>query len=154
MESRGDAQPLIDRWHEHADRRYEPDEFRTYWKAISKGTFVREALNPPAAFDPQVTFAEALAVLDAVRRVETSQSAQTYYLHWLEKQFPDCRISDLIYWPDEWFGDASLFRNPDGSFKSDVSLSGEEMLSYAMAKSGRRLQGAPEVSLPFPLPNS
>lgn len=152
LEKGGDAQELFERWHTHAYRKCEPDEFRNYWRAVDQKTFVRDALNPSAAFDPQVTFAEALAVLQGMRSV--SESAKIHYLRWLEAQFPGSIISDLIYWPDEWFGDQSLFRDSSGAFKPDAKLTEEQILGYAMAKSGRKLADAPEIALPFPLPQS
>lgn len=40
-----DEQPLLDHWHEHATRLYEPHEFASYWKNTDQETFVREALH-------------------------------------------------------------------------------------------------------------
>jgi hypothetical protein len=62
-------------------------------------------------------------------------------------------MSDLIYWPDSWFGNASLFRDANGAFKPESALSNDQILAYAMAKSGRVLPDAPkDVVLPFPMP--
>ena len=153
LESGGTADELLERWHRHSRRLVKPFEFRTYWKAVDKATFVREALNPPPAFDAAAVYSEALDVLAALLEVEVEESEEGYYLGWLEEQFPGSNLSDLIYWPDQWFEDASLFRDPNGAFKSEVSLSNDQLLAYAMAASGRRLPGAPNnVPLPFPLP--
>ena len=40
-------------------------------------------------------------------------------------------MSDLIYWPDEWFGNTSLFRDANGAFKPESSLSSDQILGYA-----------------------
>ena len=155
LEAGGSAAELLQQWHAHARRRCDPSEFRTYWKAISRETFVRNALNPKPSLDKDVIYSEVLAVLNDVAAAELSESENNYYLAWLEAQFPGSNLSDLIYWPDEWFGDAALFRHPNGAFKPEAELSNEQVLGYAMAKSGRTLPGAPtNVVLPFPLPTA
>jgi hypothetical protein len=155
LESGETAAVLLDRWHSHARRRCEPSDFRTYWKAVSKETFVLDALNPEPAFDQDVVYSEALAVLDAIANAAAPESEISYYLAWLEAQFPGSNISDLIYWPDQWFDDGSLFLDANGAFKPESSLSNDQILGYAMAKSGRKLPRAPkDVALPFPMPSA
>src|SRR3569623_955620 len=152
LDSGGTADALLDEWHTHARRRCEPSEFQTYWKSVSKRTFVRGALNPKPSFDKELVYSEALAVLDAVSKVEVSESESMYYLNWLEALFPGSNMSDLIYWPDAWFGDASLFRDASGAFRPESALSNDQILGYAMAKSGRAVPGAPtDIVLPFTL---
>jgi hypothetical protein len=145
LESGGTAEVLLERWHSHACRRYNPQDFRTYWKAVSKETFVLDTLYPEPSFDKDVAYSEALAVLDAVTNAALPESEIGYYLGWLEAQFPGSNLNDLIYWPDEWFGDASLFRDANGAFKPESSLSSDQILGYAMMKSGRKLPGAPRM---------
>ena len=106
LESGGTADALVAQWHAHAGRRFEPHEFLTYWKSRDKETFVAEALNPPTSFDQDATYAEVLAVLEAVSAATLPEAKHDYYLGWLEEQFPGANVSDLLYWPDEWFGDA------------------------------------------------
>lgn len=152
LEAGGTAEPLLQRWHTHARRQFAPHEFRSYWKSVSKKTFVRDALNPAPSLTKDLRYSEARDVLEALGKAEMSESATIYYLAWLEAQLPGSNISDLIYWPDEWFGDASLFRDEHGAFKSECELSSDQILGYAMAKSGRQLQRAPiDVKLPFPM---
>ena len=154
LESGDDASTLLEKWHSHARRKCQPREFMTYWKSISKETFVRGALNPPPSLDPDATYSEVSSVLDVVMNATCSESECNYYLSWLEEQFPDSNMNDLIYWPDEWFGDASLFKDASGAFKTDAELSNDQILGYAMAKSGRQLAGAPlGVILRFPIPS-
>jgi hypothetical protein len=155
LEAGDAAEALLERWHAHARRRCDPYDFRTYWKAVSKETFVLDTLNPEPSFDKDVAYSEALAVLDAVSNAAVPESEIGYYLGWLEAQFPNSNMNDLIYWPDEWFGDASLFRDANGAFKPESSLSNDQILGYAMAKSGRKLPGAPkDIALPFPMPSA
>ena len=144
LESGETAEPLLQRWHSHARRRCDPSEFQTYWEAVSKETFIHDALNPEPSFDKDVVYYKALAVLDAVASAAVPESEINYYLGWLEAQFPGSNMSDLIYWPDEWFGDASLFRDANGAFRPEATLSNDQILCYAMAKSSRKLPGAPE----------
>ena len=97
----------------------------------------------------------SVAVLDAVATAAIPHSGVFYYLAWLEAQFPGANMNDLIYWPDEWFGDASLFRDKNGAFKPESNLTNDQLLAYAIAKSGRKLPGAPkDVALPFPMPGA
>jgi len=145
---------LLQRWRAHTWREYEPHEFQNYWRSIDKETFVLTALNPEPRLDDDLRYSEALAVLEAVTNVAVSESESDYYMNWLEAQFPGSKISDLIYWPDQWFGDASLFRDTNGEFKLEAELSNDQILAYATAKSGRRLPGArDDVVLPFPMPS-
>ncbi len=122
---------------------------------MSKETFVLDALTPEPSFDNIVVYSEARDVLDAVMKAAMPESEICYYLGWLESQFPGSHMSDLIHWPDVWFGDASLFRDSAGAFKPGCELSNDQILAYAMAKSGRQLSGAPnDVTLPFPMPRA
>jgi hypothetical protein len=155
LESGETAEALLHRWHSHAPRRYDPYEFQTYWKAVSKETFVHDALNPAPSFDKDVVYSEALAVLDTVSAAAVPEGEIGYYLGWLEAQFPGANMNNLIYWPYEWFDDVSLIRDANGAFKPESELSNDQVLAYAMAKSGRKLRGAPkDVALPFPMPGA
>src|SRR5258707_857838 len=82
LESSETAEALLQRWHAHARRRCDPYDFRTYWKAVSKETYVLDALNPEPNFDKDVTYSEALAVLDAIAKAEVTESEIGYYLGW------------------------------------------------------------------------
>jgi len=155
LESPSQATSLLRRWNQHATRNYELSEFRHFWKAISEETFVREALTPRPMFDVDLHYAEALAVLECVCEASLPETQLAYYLDWLEAQFPQSNVSDLIYWPDEWFQDPALFREPSGAFKPEAELSRDQLLAYAMARSARTLPGAPaNVPMPFSLPRN
>jgi hypothetical protein len=126
----GDAATLLlRRWNAHTWREHEPHEFQNYWRSIDKETFVRNALNPEPRLDDDLRYSEALAVLEAVTNVAVSVSEIDYYLSWLEAQLPGGKINDLIYWPDEWFGDASLFADANGAFKPEAKLSNDQILA-------------------------
>jgi hypothetical protein len=155
IENGVDVSELLAKWHEHASRRYDPAEFTSYWKAVDREEFVREALNPRPKIVEDLLYAEAADVLASISAAEPSENELSYYLEWLDLQFPEANISDLIYWPDEWFDDPALVRNANGSFKREAELSIDQMLGYAMAKSGRSLPGAPvDIVLPFPIPTN
>lgn len=153
LEAGEDPQSLLAQWHCHASRPCEPHEFANYWRSMDQLQFVREALNPPPTYLEDLKYPEALAVLESITSAELEGSERSYYLIWLEDQFPESNMSDLIYWPDEWFGDPALFRDEGGRFRPEAELSSDQILAYAMAKSGRILADRPiSVSLPFPLP--
>lgn len=153
LEAESDAEFLLQEWYQHANRVYSLDYFQNFWKSTSEESFVRTALNPQPGCDEELQFAEACAVIDAFTSAELSEHEKNYYLEWLELQFPQSNISDLMFWPDEWFGDASLFRDPGGAFRPESDLTAEQMVGYAMARSGRTLPGTPgDLVLPHPLP--
>lgn len=153
VEQHDDATKLLEQWHAHATRPCDPGEFTSYWKSTDLETFVREALFPRPALVEDLQYNEAKAVLEAVSKVELNEAESLWFLQWLEAQFPGSGISDLIYWPDEWFKNASLFREPGGAFKPESELSLDQILAYAMRRSSRFLQGTPtDIELPFPMP--
>jgi len=53
----------------------------------------------------------------------------------LEAQFPAIPVSDLIFWPNVFFGDERLLH---------VSLTAEECVDVLMSRAGRQLRGVPE----------
>ena len=114
------AELLLNRWHSHARRLCDAYEFRTYSEAVSRETFVLGAFNPQPDFDNDLVYSKALSVLDAVATAAVPEHEVSYYLSWLKAQFPESNMNDLIYWPDEWFGDASLFRDANGAFQARV----------------------------------
>lgn len=153
LEQRDNVDELLEEWHRHATRVCEPHEFTSYWKSTNQEEFVKEAVYPRPTYVEDLTYEEARAILEAVHRAELTEAETGYFLHWLEAQFPKSNISDLIYWPDEWFGDASLFRDSGGAFKPEAELSLDQILGYAMKKSSRNLPGSPTGTLlPFPIP--
>lgn len=64
----------------------------------------------------------------------------------LDVNLPGAGVSDLIYWPNHWFGDESA--NPNA-----YPLTHEQVVRYALLRSERVVPGCPmEPDLPFRLP--
>jgi hypothetical protein len=141
---REDVTELIARWNARAGREYRPVEFTKYYGSIDTDEFVREALQPSPKWIADLTYAELRDVYEAVVSVELSESQTSHFLEWLEVNLPNANMSDLIYWPNEWFRDPSALH---------LELTADQALRYAMLRSGRILADAPqEVELPRPLP--
>lgn len=138
-----DVSELLARWNARANRAFAATEFTTYSGALSTTEFVEEALSPQPRLVPDLTYAEALAVLESVMNAALGEAEHSYFLTWLGAQFPDSNVSDLIYWPAEWFGDRAAFR-----FK----FSSDQLLQALMEYSGRALPDAPVVAIPFDIP--
>lgn len=144
---------LIAKWNQRTNRRYERHEFENYWRSIDQKVFVKEALCPSAKYVADLTYPEARAILEAIRNATLPEQLISYYLDFLDRQFPNCRVSDLIYWPDCWFDDPSMFRGVDGAFQSESNFTSAQILNYLMKKSLRQLpEAAVDVLLPFPVP--
>jgi hypothetical protein len=135
---------LLDRWNTRAGREYAEAEFRMYSTEMETDDFVRELLMGQPPFVADLTYAELRAVLEGVRSATIPKPEDWYFVRWLEENFTGGNISDLIYWPNDWFRDDALLH---------LELTHDQILAYAMAKSGRRLPDAPEdVPLPYPIP--
>jgi hypothetical protein len=146
LEGREDVVELLDRWNTRASRPYSPDEFRYYSASTSLETFVGTMLLGAPAPVPDLTYGELREVVAAVMKAELPEELLNYFIEWLEANLPNANITNLIYWPNHWFGDESLLQ---------VELTPDQILVYAMAKSGRRVPGAPDnVPMPYPIPQS
>ena len=154
LENGGDASELLSKWHERAGGKYEKDDFLRYWKSIGIEEFVLGALNSTPTYCTDLKYGEVVSILNSIMTAELAENQTSHYIDWLETQFPNSNISDLIYWPDEWFGDASLFRDEGGAFKPETEFDAHQILGYAMKMSGRYLDDRPvDIELPFPMPN-
>lgn len=138
------SQPLAT-WNARANRRFEPNEFANYDKSTDTADFVRGAMMARPARVDDLRADEAVAVLEAVCNASLPESEEEYFLEWLDVQFPNANVSDLIYWPDQWFNteDATNF-----------DLSPAQMLFALMERTGRRLPGARDERLPWSAPNA
>jgi hypothetical protein len=141
--AREDVSPLLAKWNARACRAYEPTEFKTYYGAMSTEEFVRGALNSPVAMDSALTWDEVVAVFDAVMGGKLAAWELDFFRDWLEAQFADANISDLIFWPNEWFQNEEALQ---------FEFTAEQFACAASRYSGRELPGAVEIELPFPLP--
>ncbi|WP_442510509.1 hypothetical protein SH528x_002134 [Novipirellula sp. SH528] len=151
----GQADELLEEWHRHATRQTEHSEFKAYYESTNKADFVLAALHPVAIYDASATYNEVASIFAAVTSAELDGHEMDYYYSWLDAQFPGARLMDLAYWPDTWFDDPSLVRNPDGTFIPESHLTNDQMLAYAIIVSGRRFDDAPPApDLPFPIPKN
>lgn len=143
LEDRADVSELLAHWNARAGRAYQPSDFR-YHGAISIETFVTTMLLGAPAFVSDLTYTELRGVVAAVGTAEVSEAVLHHFVAWLEVNFPNVDITNLIYWPNHWFNDESLLH---------AGLSDDQILAYAMAKSGRRVPGAlADVPMPYPMP--
>ncbi|WP_434341095.1 hypothetical protein [Motilimonas cestriensis] len=139
-----DISALLQKWNNRSCLQYEPHEFTTYYGSVSTEEFVREALLPVACRIDDLTYSELITVLQAVLSAEFRESEHSYYLNLLEENLPGSNIIDLIYWPDQWFNDSNQLH---------LELTPDQIAAYAMLKSGRKIEGAPnDIELPLPVP--
>lgn len=140
-----DVSVMLERWNRRANREFDAREFTTYSGAMSTAEFVRDALSPAVQLVPDLTYAEARAVLECVMNATLDGAAEhNHYLRWLTAQFQGTAVSDLIYWPDQFFGVRAAFQ---------FDFSADQLLWAAMEHSGRMLPGAPPVTIPFKVPS-
>jgi hypothetical protein len=146
IEGRVDFNERLARWNARAVRPYSPDEFRYYPASTSRETFVETMLLGAPVMVSDLTYSEAKEVVTVVSTAKLPEAMLNHFIEWLEVNFPNGNITNLIYWPNHWFGDESMLQ---------VELTPDQILAYAMAKSGRRLPGAPaNVPMPYPIPPS
>ncbi len=139
-----DVSELLGRWNARANRVFAPVEFTTYSGAVDTSEFVKEALVPQPHLVPDLTYAELRAVFESVMSATLDGEAEhSYFLSWLEAQFPGSTVSNLIYWPDQWFGVREALQ---------FEFSPDQLLRAVMEHSGRVLRDAPVVSVPFEIP--
>lgn len=132
---------LLEKWNLRANRPYSAREFTDYSAAVDQEVFVRRALAPAARLVGDLTYPELRAVFEAVFNATLSEAESSYFLDWLEVQLPDSDISDLIFWPDQWFEVTEYFEH---------KFTPDELIRAAMEGSGRILPDAPPVASPFP----
>jgi len=140
----GRLSTLLAEWNGKAHHEYTPVEFKTYYGAVSKEEFVRDALSPRPRWIEDLTFEEAREAVAAIMSAEPTREDTCHALRVLDLNLPGGELSDLMYWPNEWFGDEQMLR---------VELTPAQVLEYAMARAGRRLVGSPDdIELPRPAP--
>lgn len=135
---------LLRHWNRRAGTAYVVEDFRAYYGSMEIDEFVGRMLMGTPQLVPDLTYAELRDVLDEQVSVSLSEPEQHYYLDWLDANLPGANVSDLIYWPNEWFKNESLLQ---------VEFTPDQILAYVMAKSGRSVTGAPAgVPMPYPIP--
>lgn len=131
-------QVLIDEWNQKVVAGSTPYEwvlFETYYGSQDQEEFVDSALMPDPVYDHALCYSEAISLLRFICECQGSLVEQDYYLSYLEINFPHSGVYDLIYWPNEWFADKSLFH---------VNLTPEAMLYCLAIANNRFLRGQPE----------
>ena len=99
-------------------------EFQGIAGGMEHETFVRQVLCEPAARKiPDITYEELLELVTRVSGAAGAEHELHFWLRLLEANLPDPRLSDLIFWPDEYFGDGGSSRE----------LSPKEILDIALA---------------------
>jgi hypothetical protein len=102
--------------------------------ATDAETFVRGVLNSKCDMRvPDVTRSELLEMLRRVSENEGEEHEVDFWLELLRINIPDDQISDLIFWPDEYFAS-----DPDAP--AELDLTTEQMLDIALKKGPKRAQ--------------
>ncbi|MDA7932925.1 hypothetical protein N9B53_03805 [Mariniblastus sp.] len=97
-------------------------EFQGISGGMSHESWVRSVLCEPfVASTPMPTSEEALVLITRLMSADGEEWELTFWIDVLEKHL-DPRISDLIYWPGEYFGDGNNNRE----------LSPEDILETAL----------------------
>ncbi len=102
---------------------------------------IRSEFNPkeePYAV-ADLTYDELVEMITDVSDPDTDDEVCSYYAGIIECTLPGANLSDLIYWPNEWFNDEA---------KIDIDLSPTEIANYILAWTERKLEGSEEVTLP------
>ncbi len=140
-----EATALLARWNARASRHYEAAEFRGYAGAMTQEEFAKGALLPAPTFVADLTWSEARAVIESVASASLDVPVMDFFVRWLEVQFAGANVSDLIFWPDLWFGDRDAGRH---------AFTPDELLQALVSRTGRTLPEAREVTLPFAVPQT
>ncbi|WP_256667532.1 MULTISPECIES: hypothetical protein [unclassified Pseudomonas] len=69
--------------------------------------FIRTAFHQEKYVD-DLSFEAACALTEFICKCEGTESDVGYALGLLETNFADANASDLIFWPEEWFGDPDM----------------------------------------------
>ena len=133
---------LIQQWNSHAGRPFEFHEFLVMHSHTSAENFLRTAFHQERYVDG-LSFDEACALAGFICQCEGTESDMDYALSLLETNFPEANASDLIFWPNEWFGEPDMLQ---------VDMTAPQIIGYLMGKSSRQLPDAPPIDLPYPMP--
>ncbi|MDX7986370.1 hypothetical protein FE392_03330 [Xenorhabdus sp. 12] len=136
-----ETQELINEWNKNASREFEFHEFRDLHSYTDNESFIHSAFYK-IKYIEDLSFHEAIELINVFFETSNPDPHVYYAKDLLEINFSNINISDLVFWPNDWFQDDEL----------DVELTPEEVLGYAMARSGRFLPDAPEIELKYPIP--
>lgn len=96
--------------------------------SIDPDTFAAKCLVDWDALPTDATEAEMLEMLQLVCEAEGTEFQIEYWVQCLRVNTGDERVSDLIFWPDEYFGQPTT-----------RELSAEEILEVALGRAGGEL---------------
>jgi hypothetical protein len=96
--------------------------------SIDPETFARKCLVDWHSLPTDATEAEMLEMVQLVCQAEGTEFQVEYWVECLRVNTGDERISDLIFWPDEYFGKST-----------SKELSAEEILEVALGRAGGEL---------------
>jgi len=121
----GEWEEELDLFNREAGTRLEFLDFQGISGGMDHSTWVRGVLSQP--FQKKIDDITREELLELIRRFSTPGYEEHELIFWLkllEANVPDPRISDLIFWPGEYFGDGDNSRE----------LSPEEILEIALGK--------------------
>jgi hypothetical protein len=78
-------------------------------------------------------------MIETICDPDTEEEISGYCMGLIDCTLPGANVSDLIFWPDEWFRDES---------KLNVDLSPIDVANYVLAWTERRLSGDEAVVFP------
>jgi hypothetical protein len=99
-------------------------DFQGIYGGQDHETWVRKVLAAP--YEQRLTDITRAELIEMTRRVmksDGSEHAVDFWLSMLELNLPNDRVSDLIFWPDEYFGEGSHSRELSPEEVVDIALS-------------------------------
>jgi hypothetical protein len=84
--------------------------------------FARRLMTDWSSVPRELSEAEMLELVEALCSASGAPSAQEYWIRCLEANTGDDRISDLIFWPNEYFGSGTVATNLSPSAILSIAL--------------------------------
>ncbi|MDQ8192497.1 hypothetical protein [Roseibacillus persicicus] len=84
-------------------------------------------------------YEELVAMIEAIGDPDIDEDLGFYYIELIELNLPGAEVSDLIFWPQEWFQDKAM---------REVDMEADEIANYILSWTGKHLPGAEAVELP------
>lgn len=101
-------------------------DFQGLYGGQDHDTWVRQVLaEPHHRLLPDITRAELVELTRRVREADREEFETGFYLEMLVLNIPDPQVSDLIFYPGEYFGD-----------DVDRDLSNEQVVDVAISRAG------------------
>lgn len=123
-----ECQAQVAEFNEQAGTTLAFDDFQGISASQDAETWVRTRLGEPHQRRlPDITRAELIELAHRVMEAEGSEPELAFWLGMLALNLPDPQISDLIYYPGEYFGDGDDSRE----------MTAEEVVDTALARAGK-----------------